>query len=224
MSAQHSKLAATYDAAYQHQDFLNHLDGLWQNVGDTPVRTVSRLASRNFSKDAPLRLADLGCGTGRDLIVFSKLLSESGFAKAQLMGCEISPVAVEKCRARGLSVECSDAESFLGRAANPFSIIWSHFSFIHLTDAEIGPVVSILADKVASRGILGVGFKAGDGQRLKDPPDKTCNVERETTYFRYDMIANLIQQNGLEIQASISVPSSGTPVPHQYAWIIASKL
>jgi SAM-dependent methyltransferase len=185
---------------------------------------VNRLALRSFSKQDPLRLADFGCGTGRDLAAFSDLFSQSGFSKVQLAGCEISPVAVEICRARGLSVECLDAESFLGRTTDPFPIIWSHFSLIHLTDEEVHPALSLLAAKVAPHGILGVGFKAGDGRRMKDPADRTCNVDRETTYFRFDMIANLIQRNGFEIQASISVPSSGTPVSHRYAWIIASKL
>ena len=224
MSTQHFKLAAAYDAAYQHQDFLNHLDGLWQEVGDTPVRTVNRLASRYFSKDVPLRFVDVGCGTGRDLVVFSKLLSESGFAYAQFSGCEISLVAVEKCRARGLTVEHCDAESLIERTDDPISIVWANGSLIHLTDEEIAPAISLLVAKIVPRGILGIGFKAGDGRRLKDPADKTCNVDRETTYFQFDMIASLIQRNGLEIQASISVPSSGRPVSHQYAWIIASKL
>lgn len=218
------QLGATYDAAYQHQDFIRHLDGLWQDVGDTPIRTVNRMASRTFPKDAPLRLCDLGCGTGRDLLAFSKLFSASGFTNVCLVGCEISPVAVKQCQARGLSVECSDTESFLRRSSDPYCVVWAHFCLIHLTHEEIGPAISLLSASVAPQGILGIGFKAGDGRRLKDPADKTCNVDRETTYFRHETIADLVKENGFEIQASISVPSSGRPVPHQYAWLIASKL
>jgi SAM-dependent methyltransferase len=224
MNATLAKLADTYDAAYQHADFLNHLDGFWESVGDTPIKTVNRLAASSFPKDGVLQFADVGCGTGRDLLAFSKLFSQSGFSRAELTGCEISRIAVERCHKRGLTVECSSAESFLDQFSKPFSIIWSHFSLIHLTEDEIASAISLLASKLIPRGILGVGFKAGDGQRLKDPADQTCNVERETTYFKFDLIADLVQRNGLGIQASISIPSSGRPVPHQYAWIIASKL
>lgn len=217
-------LGSIYDDSFNDPKYVKHLDGILEYLGDTPLRTVIRLALGSFSRDAVLRFADLGCGTGRDMTIFAKLFSDAGFSSSRLLGCEISPVAVGLCRERGLMVESADMQSFLQRADEPFSILWSHFSIIHLHDDEIGPALSLMASKLTNGGILSIGFKAGDGRRLLDPKDETCRVDRETTYFPHDLITDLFIRNGLEIRASILVPSSGRPVPHQYAWIIGVKV
>lgn len=221
LSAQQTMLATEYDEALKDTAYRNKLDNLWEMLGDMPVTTVTRIASSSFSKGAKLRFADLGCGTGRDLLEFEKQFNKSGFDDIELLGCEICNDAVSICHGRNLSVINVDIDSFLNSSDGSFSVLWAHFSLIHLTVAEIGPALSLMVSKLDQKGILAIGFKAGDGSRIRDRGYGVC---RETTYFKLDHMEEHFQQNGLEIQSLITVPSgTDRSVPHQYAWIIGVK-
>jgi len=160
MPSSHTELANVYNESFKDSNYVKHLGGVIDTLGDTPLRTVIRLAVSNFPQKASIRLGDLGCGEGRDLAAFSNFFSHAGFDQVNLLGCEISVVAVDLCHSRGLTVECMDMESFLTREKEPFSVLWSHFSIIHFEYQEIGPLLSLMARKLVQGGILGVGFKA----------------------------------------------------------------
>ena len=92
-------------------------------------------ASKNFGR----KLLDVGCGIG----TISKELEQRGF---MVTGIDFSPVAVEKCKARGIIAYLSDVDrDGLIFPNDVFDIVWAGDVIEHVFDPiylleEIGRV------------------------------------------------------------------------------------
>ncbi len=106
---------------------MYHLeDSYWWFVARR--RLVRRLAQQ-YMRQRPLRMLDIGCGTGGTMQVMADL--------GEIWGCDISQSALRMCRRRGLShLVCCRAEQ-LAFADAGFDVVLSCDVLEHVKDDEL---------------------------------------------------------------------------------------
>lgn len=108
---------------------------LEERISDAHYRTTTEYerSSKRYMRalvpsEAPLRILDVGCGTG----VNATQLAQHGH---EVFGIDVSPVAIEKIRARGLQGSVVDIESGpLPFAPNSFDIVYASEVIEHCVD------------------------------------------------------------------------------------------
>jgi predicted TPR repeat methyltransferase len=121
-------------------------------------------------RSAPLRILDLGCGTGLSGVAFADLAKGGG-----LDGIDLSPRMVEAARARGCYdvLEADDIERWLGKAGPSYDLILAADTLVYLGDLR--PVFAAAARRLAPDGIflftveraVGEGFELGPKRRYR---------------------------------------------------------
>jgi len=106
-----------------------------RRISDTHYRTKAEYerSSKQFMRamvpsDTPLRILDVGCGTGLN----AALLAERGH---DVYGIDLSPVAIEKFRAKGLQGSVINVEAGpLPLAAGSFDLVYASEVIEHCVD------------------------------------------------------------------------------------------
>ncbi len=100
--------------------------GLWQ-----PIAQFAR------SKNRPIRILDVACGSGDVLVQIGKRARRANLA-LDLSGCDLSPVAIGAARARsekaGLSVSFHVGDVFQGPLRGTYDIVMSSLFLHHLDE------------------------------------------------------------------------------------------
>ena len=81
---------------------------VWQNLQERQRAILRGLVARGLGDVAPLRLTEVGCGTGGNLLDFLRI----GFLPQHLTGCELLPERLAQARQllpAGLRLEAGDA-------------------------------------------------------------------------------------------------------------------
>lgn len=146
---------------------------------------MDRLIKR-FSQQLPpgARVADLGCGGGRDL----RLLRERGLKPIGLDSAEA--LAVIARQYSGSSVVVADLRS-LPFGVNVFDGIWASASLLHLTRADMSAALTEIFRVMRAGGVFFGSVKSGTGEAW----DADC---RWFTYYDVKEWTKLLGQAGLQ--------------------------
>jgi SAM-dependent methyltransferase len=217
-------IAKIYDRESGNSDYVAHLASIWGEArfGDLPLREFCRMLDRLHvpAYAGSLMVADLGCGTGRDL----PLIRSGCHFPVQVIGCDISSGMLLRASESSEVVQLS-IEDFLKDRASCFHGIWCHFSLIHLRGRDmLARHLQLIRNALCPGGVLGIGLKCGDGQSLDDPPDDTNRLARPTTYWRQADVEMLTEETGLQIKWVLAKPAKADPVPHRYTWFLGVRL
>ncbi len=129
-------------------------------IGETVSVDMSFTTDR-FLKELPpkARILDLGCGSGRDTKTFLDL----GYAVDAVDGSEeLCKKASELTgiQVRHMYFQDLDADSV-------YDGIWASASILHLTKAELEPVLHKIAAALKPGGVLFTSFKYGDFEGIR---------------------------------------------------------
>jgi 2-polyprenyl-3-methyl-5-hydroxy-6-metoxy-1,4-benzoquinol methylase len=136
-----------------------------KGAADFYHRTVSVDMDAIYQRFLPLLhesaiILDAGCGSGRDLKVFS----ERGF---QVSAIDSSPELAKLAEAHsGISVKVCRVQDF--SETNAYDGIWACASLLHVPEAEMNQVFLNLWHALKVGGVLYCSFKYGSGERLVD--------------------------------------------------------
>jgi SAM-dependent methyltransferase len=137
---------------------IGHYDGsadsFWQGTKDHDVSQNVEALLRHIKAPAPLRILDLGCGPGRDLVTFRDLGHEP-------VGLDGSPRFVEMARAHsGCEVLHQDLLA-LDLPADHFDGIFANAVLFHVPTQELPRVLGELRDALRRGGVLFVSNPRG---------------------------------------------------------------
>lgn len=190
----------------------------FSEIGDPMFDLAVFYLNKFFIDENELKITDIGCGAGNDLLKFKKILSKQG-KKVSTTGCDLSKGMVDMCNDRGLTVYKGDFrnESIfqnLGKA----HLVWSNLCIIHLPIDEILDGLIKLLQYSQNNGIVCVGFKTGlDTQRI-DPADSTIPVDRFTSFSNPNTIKAYFLSNRCYWLGTINLPSPSHN-EYSYAWV-----
>ena len=215
---------ATYDTIMKNGAYLKAREGFWDRIGLTPVKTALRLLLRNMVMEAPLKIVDVGCGAGHDMLLFLSELGCVFSGQLDIIGIDPCEEMCAYCRSKGLSV-FQGGVLYCAERYRDSAMIWSNMGLIHLPLDEFPDAVRKLAQSLVPHGILGLGFKASHGEDYEaiDPADSRIPIERFTAYHAVPSVCNLLESCGIKVVASILVPSENDPA-YSYAWVIGERL
>jgi len=218
-----SDTARQYDDLMKRQKWSPMRAGFWDRVGDTPPKTAVRLLLRHHSNRARLKIIDVGCGDGHDLVLMRELLTELGYrGDLDLVGLDISAEMVKACRQKSLNVIQDD---FCSMSLAPLSgahLVWSNMGLIHVPLADFPTAVERMVSVAADNGIVCVSFKTGNDSDKIDPPDERIPVPRYTAFHSVPTVASLMEKNRCAIVSTIDIPSETDP-SYSYCWLFGQK-
>jgi SAM-dependent methyltransferase len=194
---------------------------LWERIGDSPIKTATRLLLRHQSESRNVKIVDVGCGGGHDLVLLEALLAPTFGGKLRLIGFDASPAMISECRRREVEAHLGDFRDYRKEIAGA-SLLWSNFGLIHMPSDEFEDALRFLAECTKSNGIIAISFKTGDGSFRVDPAGKAIAVERPTAYHRIDYVKQSLEDLECNVVASIHIPAE-TDTSNDYCWLFALK-
>lgn len=112
------------------------------------------------------QLLDLGCGSGRDSLYFSKLGFDVTAIDASL---NIIKTAKENYAIPNISWECLSFEQTVDKEwQNKFDGIWACASLLHVAYADIASLLNKLLNLLKHNGIFYISFKYGENERIEN--------------------------------------------------------
>jgi SAM-dependent methyltransferase len=116
---------------------------------------------RSLRQEGCRTLLEIGAGTGQDSLFFA----EHGL---RVLGTDLSPAMVERCRAKGLDAIVLDFSrpSFPAGAplTAPFDAVYAMNCLLHVPDAELPGVLAGIAGLLRPGGLFFLGVYGGDGE------------------------------------------------------------
>jgi|694.fasta_scaffold147251_3 SAM-dependent methyltransferase len=169
----------------QYKDMFDSEDRLWWYRG---LREIMSFCVTSYSHmDA--YIADIGCGTGRNLLHLKKL----GYKN--LFGLDLSPKAVEFCKQRGLDnvVVGNAIDTKLKKESQDVVLLMDLIAML-----DESQTIDLLAEAdriLKNKGILIINTAALPF--LFSQHDKVCNVQIRYTYSQLE---NLLKKTGWKIE------------------------
>lgn len=140
---------------------LGHYDGraeqFWEGTRDHDVSQNRAALLRHIRSAPPLRLLDLGCGPGRDLMAFRSL----GHLPTGLEGAPRMCALAR--RLSGCEVLCQDLLR-LDLPADAYDGVFANASLFHVPAQELPRVLSELRRALRAHGVLFSSNPHGDNQ------------------------------------------------------------
>lgn len=183
---------------------------LWRNPGQENVKIV-----------------DVGCGPGHDMVVFKEYLREQNFSgQIEMVGCDISKEMVKSARGKELNVFQADYrdQEFTDMLSDA-DIVWSDLSLIHLPLDEVEDSFKLLFDLARPGGLVGIGLKSGNDEtkmEVKNRGDSSANYSRLTTYYSKDRVKGLFEKNNCPVVYYVNLPHKSGKY-YEYFWIFGVK-
>lgn len=169
----------------QYQDMFNSEDKLWWYSGLRDL--ISFYVEKNASKNS--NIADLGCGTGRNLLLFKEL----GYKN--LFGLDLSSRAINFCKQRGLNnVTVGNViDTKLEKESQDVVLLMDLIAMLDKkqTIDLLSEASRILKDK----GVLIINTAALPF--LSSQHDEVCNVQIRYTY---NQLKDLLERNGWKVE------------------------
>jgi len=128
-------------------DYDQSAESFWQGTRDHDVTQNYAALLDAISAPAPLRLLDLGCGPGRDLVA----LTARGHA---VVGLDGSPVFAEMARARSGCRVLEQNFLQLDLGEREFNGVFANASLFHVPRAELPRVLAQLFRALVPGGVL----------------------------------------------------------------------
>ncbi|HVM33793.1 MAG TPA: bifunctional GNAT family N-acetyltransferase/class I SAM-dependent methyltransferase [Actinomycetota bacterium] len=169
---------ATYDVIAE--DYVSH----------PANRDASRRGRERFVARLPTgaRVADIGCGPGRDLV----LLRDAGL---EVVGIDLSPAMARRAARSGAPVVAGDMRR-LPAADAAFDGVWASASILHIPAHGAPRVVEGFRRALRPGGVLFASVKLGRGEawavRDRHP--------RFFTYYTDDSLDALLEESGFGIE------------------------
>ena len=147
------------------------------------------------------RILDLGCGRGRDALVFKKLGSD-------ILCGDLSKGMIGICVQRGLASLLLDIEN-LPFAPNSFDGVWAYASFLHVPKANFQDALRQTRQVLTPEGIFYIGMKEGNFEGMIEnaryPGDK-----RFFSLYQDQELMSLISRHFSIVKTSrIDLPGQG---------------
>ena len=157
-------------------------------LGYAAPRILLDLASLVMPGRQDLAILDLGCGTGLAGLAFKS------FA-ARLDGVDLSPLMVEKARARGIydHLVVADLETALAEQGPVYDLVLAADTFVYLGD--LAAVFAGVAGRLAPDGFLLFTTEAGEGEGFELGPKRRWR--HSEAYLRQAAIKAGLQVAGL---------------------------
>lgn len=185
-------------------DYAQRAERFWEGTRDHDVSQNIDALLRHIHGAAPLRILDLGCGPGRDLMTFTRL----GHEAVGLDGCARF---VDMARAHsGCEVWHQDFMD-LSLPAGRFDGVFANASLFHVPRRLIQDVLGRLFQALRPGGVLCASNPRGDNQ-------EGWNNQRYGVYYDYGQWAATMQRAGFTELEHFYRPS-GLPRAQQ-PWLV----
>lgn len=194
------KTIGHYDA--RAQDFR---EGTW----DHDVTQNYAALLEPLPKDRPLKILDLGCGPGRDLVYFKSLGHEA-------IGLEGSP---EFCRMAREASGCEVWQQNFLKLDLPeafFDGIFANASLFHVPRKELPRVLKEFHHALVPGGILFSSNPRGN--------DEGWNGERYGAYFEFEEYEKYLNQAGFTVVKHYYRPSGKPREEQPWLAVVAQRL
>lgn len=186
------KSSAVFIAGHKHlslrvSDMISSTDQYYdEHAAEYYERTVAVDMSHVYDRFLTMvptggRILDAGCGSGRDLRVFS----ERGF---RAKGIDASRGLVEMAEARS-GVSCSVGHIEDIKDEGCFDGVWACASLLHLPKAMLVPALRCLHRALVPGGAMYVSVQEGDGEQL-------MSDGRYFAFYRRDEVLVAIESSG----------------------------
>ena len=190
-------IATAYDTTFPK--YLKLRKEHMTQCGMVAIDAATQAVVKQFSEKGILRMIDVGCGAGHDMILFPRLVAKNAHhsVKTECVGCDLSTEMISHCRSQGLNVlkgEFSELADQLGRA----HLVWAYLSLIHIPIKNLEAYYRLLFKLAVPGGFVGVGFKTGNDEERTDKSDKRMPVDRFTAFVRIDTVRKLLETAGFE--------------------------
>ena len=173
------------------------VDEYLQRVGTLPPRLAGEECLVEVLPDAPIRVADLGCGDGR----LAALTLDARPTVTEVVAVDASPPMLEKARQRfGADPRVRVLEWDLGddiRELGEFDLIVSGFAIHHLEHPRKQELFAEIASMLRPGGLfanlevvasatpeLHIAFRNAIGRAADDPEDRLADVESQLGWMR----------------------------------------
>lgn len=163
--------------------------------------------ARHFLESLPgKRILDLGCGPGRDALIFAR----QGF---QVTGVDLSPKMIEMAKSKvAAQFHVMDIEN-LDFPPCHFDGIWASASLLHVPKGKILTVFKNLYSLLVDRGIFYFSVKKGSGEKLLSDP-RYGDVQKFWSFFEKEEIEEFVQQAGFNLISSVVAERKSTYQGH----------
>lgn len=129
----------------------------------------------------PLRLLEVGAGTGQDAVFFR----DQGI---QVVCSDVSPVMVARCREKGLTAYTADFLSLPFEPAS-FEAIYALNCLLHVPKADLPRVLQALRALLVPRGLFYLGVYGGENREgLFGTGDEGEEAGRFFSYYTADSL------------------------------------
>jgi len=176
-------------------------EGLQYEGADRLAQLVrSHLAVEAEGEGRPLRLLDLGCGTG---LFLAAVAQETSLA----VGVDLSPAMLEKARGRELydRLEVCDITTYLETSAEFFDVVAAADTFVYIGD--LSPVFAGVGERLAPAGIFAFTVESWTDDQGRELNDETFSLQRSGRYRHAAAhLARLIEQYKFEVLSWVRAP------------------
>lgn len=138
------------------------------------------------------KILDLGCGSGRDVMLFSKL----GY---EVIGVDLSEKLIEIAKAKAPKAQfyIQDIRQ-IEFQENTFDGIWASASLLHIPKNDIYFVLSYLRKIMKPDVVLYISLKQGKGE-VFEKDKRYGNLSKLWVYYSYEEIKLLIEKTEFSI-------------------------
>jgi SAM-dependent methyltransferase len=140
---------------------LNHYEreaqSYWEGTRDHDVSQNIAALLKYIQLPAPLKILDLGCGPGRDLITFKRMGHEP-------VGLEGAKAAAELARVNSGCTVLEQNFLELDLPANHFDGVFANASLFHVPSANLSSVLKNIIDSLKPEGVFFSSNPRGQGQ------------------------------------------------------------
>jgi ubiquinone/menaquinone biosynthesis C-methylase UbiE len=173
---------------------------------EMPPRLV-QLAQRALaivrrSGAAPIAIADLGCGAGRDLAFF-----EREQPSAITVGVDASVAMLEEARPRVRGRLVAGDLRLLPLDTGSQHLTWACASLLHLPKQQLPATLAEVRRVLASGGVLAVTMKAGASEGFEPNRSETWAAPRFVARYEQDELAAGLQEAGF-CRVAVSPPAT----------------
>lgn len=143
-----------------------------------------------FAKGA--EILDLGCGAGRDALIFSeKELKVTGIDFSK----ELIKLSQDKVKSGNFRV--MDFEDMQFQDAS-FDGVWAMASLLHLPKQRLFPVLRKIHAILKEGGLFFASFRLGEGERITEEKRGNASMRRFYVYYRQEKLQDMFEAAGFK--------------------------
>lgn len=170
-------------------DYANHTDDFWSKVPQ-PTFVDAFIAATGGG-----RVLDVGCGTGRDAVMFRR----SGLDPVCL---DASVAMTDLAAKKGLKTVLGDFAALPFRDGT-FDGVWAYTSLLHVPKGEVEQPLAEIRRVLKPGSTFGIGLLKGHGETHKDL--KNDGNARWFSYYGFTELHDLLERNGFDVTHSVEL-------------------